>query len=298
MNIIQKRLYFFIVSAVLILTSVAALSIWKLNLGIDFTGGVLMEIQFEEADPGKDEVENTFRELSLAGLVVQPSEGGNYLIRYQSPENKINKQVNQKIEEKYENAEIVRNEFISSVISNELKTKAIYAIAIAVIGVALYISWAFRKISYPIKSWKYGAGAVLALIHDVLITLGVFSFLGYFYNVEVGIPFVATLLTVLGYSVNDTIVIFDRIRENLLKAGAAKNFEETVNQSIKESIPRSLNTSITVILVLLAIIFFGGETIKFFSLALLVGVFFGTYSSIFIASAFVTELWKRSLKKA
>jgi preprotein translocase subunit SecF len=298
MKIIQKRLYFFAVSVVLILTSVTALSVWKLNLGIDFTGGVLLEIQFEETDPGKDEVKETFQELDLAGLMVQPSEEGKYLIRYQAPENKINDQVNQKIEEKYENTEIIRSEFISSVISNELKTKAIYAITIAVIGVALYISWAFRKISYPIKSWKYGAGAVLALVHDVLITLGVFSFLGYFYNVEVGIPFVAALLTVLGYSVNDTIVIFDRIRENLLKAGAARNFEETVNQSVKESIPRSLNTSITVILVLLAIIFFGGETIKFFSLALLIGVFFGTYSSIFVASAFVTELWKRGFKKA
>ncbi|MDZ7611778.1 MAG: protein translocase subunit SecF [Candidatus Moranbacteria bacterium] len=296
MQIIQKRRYLFAVSAVLLIASIAALSLWRLNLGIDFTGGVLAEVKFNQDDPGKEAIENDLRKLNLTGMLVQPSEDGAYIIRYQAKGDEINEQVQNKINEKYENPEFLRTEFISSVISDELKTKAIYAVGIAVLGVAFYISWAFRRISYPIKSWKYGVGAVLALFHDILITLGIFAFLGHFYNVEVGIPFVAALLTILGYSVNDTIVIFDRVRENLMKAGAAKDFEETVNKSAKESIARSVNTSLTVMLVLLAIIFFGGETIKFFSLALLIGVFFGTYSSIFVATAFVTELWSRTYK--
>ncbi|MFO7807642.1 MAG: protein translocase subunit SecF [Candidatus Moraniibacteriota bacterium] len=298
MKIIQKRRYLFVVSAILIAASIAALSFWRLNLGIDFTGGVLTEVKFHKEDPGKEELSESLSSLNLSGLVVQPSEESSYIIRYQAVDDEINNQVKENIKENYGESEVLRTEFISSVISNELKEKAIYAVVIAVLGVALYISWAFRRISYPIKSWKYGMRAILALAHDILITLGIFAFLGHFYNVEVGIPFVAALLTILGYSVNDTIVIFDRVRENLLKAGAAKDFEETVNKSAKESIPRSVNTSLTVILVLLAIIFFGGETIKFFSLALLIGVFFGTYSSIFVATAFVTELWSRKYRSA
>jgi preprotein translocase subunit SecF len=159
----------------------------------------------------------------------------------------------------------------------------------------LYIMWAFRRVSYPVESWKYGLGAILALTHDVIIVLGVFAFLGHKYGVEVNIPFIAALLTILGYSVNDTIVIFDRIRENLNKVRAKKNFEDTVNRSINESLARSINTSLTVAVVLLAIIFFGGESIKYFSVALLVGIVLGTYSSIFIASAVLVEAWEKKV---
>ena len=146
-----------------------------------------------------------------------------------------------------------------------------------------YIGWAFRKVSRPISSWKYGIVAIVALLHDVLIPSGVFSALGYLKGVEIDALFVTALLTILGFSVHDTIVVFDRTRENLKKNPGA-NFEMTVDKSVRETIARSINTSLTVLFVLFALLFFGGETTRFFSLALIIGIFFGTYSSIFLAS--------------
>jgi preprotein translocase subunit SecF len=296
MKIIKKRKYAFLFSGILVLASVFFLVKWGLNLGIDFTGGVLTEIKFNQ-EVNKNEVEESLKDLNLKSLLIQPTENNSFIIRYQSEENKINPEVENKLQEKYSESEVLRTEFISSVVSSELKRNAVYAIVLSIFGIAWYIAWAFRKISYPINSWKYGLGAILALVHDIVITLGAFAVLGNLRGVEVGIPFVAALLTIFGYSVNDTIVIFDRIRENLLRYGAGEDFENTIDKSIRESIARSLNTSLTLVFVLLAIIFFGGETIKYFSVALLIGVVFGTYSSIFVATAFVAEIWKKGLKK-
>jgi preprotein translocase subunit SecF len=296
MKIIEKRKYAFLFSGILIALSLFFLINWGLKFGIDFTGGVLTEVKFNQ-EVKKEQVTELVQDLELNSLLIQPTEENSFIIRYQSSENKINSEVENKILEKYPESEILRTEFISSLISSELKRNTVYAILISIFGITWYIAWAFRKISYPINSWKYGLGAILALIHDILIVLGVFALLGEFRGVEVGIPFVAALLTIFGYSVNDTIVIFDRIRENLLHYGAGKDFEGTINKSIKESIARSLNTSLTLIFVLLSIIFFGGATIKYFAVALLIGVFFGTFSSIFVATAFIAELWKRGVKK-
>lgn len=296
MKIIEKRKYTFLFSSILVVVSLFFIGKWGLKLGIDFTGGVLTEIQFNQ-EVNKDQVNEVVADLGLNSLSIQPTEDNSFILKYQSKENKINPEVEEKIKEKYPESEVLRTEFISSLVSSELKRNAIYAMLISILGITWYIAWAFRKISYPINSWKYGLGAILALVHDIVIVLGAFALLGEFRGVEIGIPFVAALLTIFGYSVNDTIVIFDRIRENLLHYGAGKDFEGTINKSIKESIARSLNTSLTLMFVLLAIIFFGGETIKYFSVALLVGVFFGTYSSIFVATAFIAELWKRGVKK-
>jgi len=295
MNIINKRKYTFLFSGALMIASIIFLSMWGLKLGIDFTGGVLTEIKFSE-EVSKGQVAEAIQDLNLNSLLIQPAENNSFIIRYQSEENKINPEVEKILTEKHPESEILRTEFISSLISSELKRNAIYAILISIIGIAWYVAWAFRKISYPINSWKYGFGAILALVHDIIITLGAFALLGEFQGVEVGIPFVAALLTIFGYSVNDTIVIFDRIRENLLRYGAGKDFENTINKSIKESIARSLNTSLTIIFVLLAIIFLGGVSVKYFAIALLIGVSFGTYSSIFVATAFIAEIWKRNQK--
>jgi preprotein translocase subunit SecF len=160
-----------------------------------------------------------------------------------------------------------------------------------------FIAFAFRKVSQPVASWKYGLGAVVALVHDVLITVGIFSFLGHFYGMEVGIPFVAALLTILGFSVHDTIVVYDRTRENILKGSSKELFPDVVNRSLNETLVRSINTSMTVIITLLAIYFLGGEAVKGFSLALLIGIAFGTYSSIFIASALLVTSYNWQLKK-
>ncbi len=251
-----------------------------------------MEVRFSESIPSNNEIKQSLEEFQLGSLTAQLSDERSALIRFLSNDDDINEEVQQKIKETFEGATIERVEFISSTISDELRKKAITAIVIAVVAIAAYIAWAFRKVSRPVESWKYGIAAVVALGHDTLITVGVFSYLGRFHEVEVNIPFVAALLTILGYSVNDTIVVFDRIRENLSKAGAKKEFEETVNSSIIGTLGRSINTSLTVAFVLLAIIFFGGVTIKYFSVAMLVGIIFGTYSSIFVASALLVEFWR------
>ncbi|MDA3815205.1 MAG: protein translocase subunit SecF [Patescibacteria group bacterium] len=294
MKIIQKRNYFYFLSGALIMLSFLAVFSWGLNLGIDFTGGVLMEVDFQEGSPEKEDLQVLVGGIEgVSSVQVQATDENSDLIRFSSDDDSKNEDVIDALEESYPSVNIVRVEFISSTISSELKSRAIYAIIIAVIAIAGYIAWAFRKISYPIKSWKYGIGAIVALVHDILITVGFFSVLGNFYGIEIGIPFVAALLTILGYSVNDTIVVYDRIRENLLRAGATDEFEDTVNSSINETLGRSINTSFTVILVLIAIIFLGSGDIKYFALALSIGVLFGTYSSIFVASSFVVELWKR-----
>jgi preprotein translocase subunit SecF len=296
MKIIQQRKKFFILSGILVMASIVLLAVWGLKPGIDFRGGVLTEVKFTEKLPDKTEFINKLKELNLDDLSVQTSGENQMLIRFISDDDKINVKVQKKIKEEYPKSIVERTSFISSAISKELKNKAIQATVVAIIGIMLYIMWAFRKVSYPVESWKYGLGAIIALAHDIIITLGVFAWLGHQYGIEVNIPFIAALLTILGYSVNDTIVIFDRIRENLNKVEAKKNFENTVNRSINESMSRSLNTSLTVVVVLLAIIFFGGTSIKYFSIALLVGIIAGTYSSIFVASAILVEAWKRKIK--
>ena len=191
----------------------------------------------------------------------------------------------------------LRTNFIGGSVSGQIKKNAVMGIILAVIGIALYIAWAFRRVSAPVTSWEYGLGAVIALGHDILVTIGVFAVLGKFYGIEVGVPFIAALLTILGYSVNDTIVVYDRIRENLLREHGRTDFEETVNRSLNQTLGRSVNTSMTVIITLLAITIFGGESIRYFSLAILIGVSFGTYSSVYVASALLVTRYKMKLKK-
>ncbi|TSC73730.1 MAG: preprotein translocase subunit SecF, partial [Parcubacteria group bacterium Gr01-1014_44] len=183
---------------------------------------------------------------------------------------------------------------IGPTIGEELKRKSLWAMAIVLIFIVLYIAWAFRQVSKPVQSWKYGVAAIVALLHDVSIPTGVFAVLGHFYNIEVDTLFVTALLTILGFSVHDTIVVFDRIRENLKKAGRTTHvdFEQTIEQSIRDTMARSINTSLTVMIVMLTLYFFGGASTKYFSLAILIGVGFGTYSSIFIASALLVT-WHR-----
>lgn len=257
-----------------------------------------MEVAFPENEPDKRIINEQIKKSGVENYTLQETAEQRIIIRFASDSDQANQKISELIKEKYSQAEVERVEFISSVISSELKKKAYYAVIFAIIGIAIYIAWAFKKVSYPVESWKYGLAAVIALAHDVLLTLGIFVFLGKFYGIEVNIPFIAALLTILGYSVNDTIVVFDRIRENLLKSGSKENFEGTVNDSINQTIARSINTSLTVIFVLVAIILFGGESIKIFSLALLAGIVFGTYSSIFVASASLVEFWKHKFKKS
>lgn len=295
-NIISKIKYAYIFSGTLTALSLVALLVWGLKFDIDFTGGTKMEIQFPGVTPHISDINDTLKDVKLESLILQPSESNKLIIRYASEDDTTNQKVYETLTEKYPGTSQLQVDFINSSVSKELKSKSLWAIFAAVAGIMIYIAWAFRKVSRPVESWKYGAGAVIALIHDVLITVGVFSVLGHFFGIEVGIPFIAALLTILGFSVHDTIVVYDRTRENLLKSASNEKFPEVVNRSLNETLVRSINTSLTVIMTLLAIYIFGGASIKYFSLALLVGVTFGTYSSIFVASALLVTIYNYQRK--
>jgi preprotein translocase subunit SecF len=296
-QIIDKRKYTYVASSVLVVISIILLMSWGLRLGIDFKGGTLMEVQLSEKDssgneiqlPSNTEISDKLGEIGLNDLMVQPTEDRSFILRYIASNEDTNEKVIEKLKEFDENIHQSRVDFIGSSVSDQIKKNAFLAIIVAVFGIALYIAWAFRKVSKPVPSVEYGVGAILALTHDIIITLGIFVVLGKFFEVEIGVPFIAALLTILGYSVNDTIVVYDRIRENLLNTSKKIDFEKIVNKSLNETLTRSINTSLTVVMVLAAIAFFGGESIKYFSIALLAGVIFGTYSSIFVAAALLVS---------
>ena len=329
-NIIQKRKIWLSISGILVAISIVFLAMWGLKLGIDFTGGSLLEVRFNKERPTINDVQNSLEGLDLGNLIIQPIDENGMILRFQNTSEDVHQEILSRLRGIYKNEEDnqqtkesknnnattiqennatttgssvtedsqnnsapvieLRYDSVGPSVGAELKRKSIYAIILVLICIVLYVAWAFRKVSKPVASWKYGVAAIIALFHDVLITMGVFSFLGKFYGVEVNTPFVAAILTVLGYSVNDTIVVFDRIRENLPKSD--EDFETTVNISVNQTIRRSINTSLTTLLVLLSILFFGGESIRGFVLALSIGVFVGTYSSIFLASPLLV-IWEK-----
>lgn len=297
LQIIQKRKYAYIISGLLTGASIVCIVLWGLNLGIDFKGGTLMEVQFAKSPaPQVQEVDASLSELSLQSLTLQPTGEQGMLLRYLASDEAANERVLEKLRGLDPEIKQLRTDFIGGSVSDQIKKNAFTGIALSIIGIALYIAWAFRRVSGIVTSWEYGLGAVIALAHDIIIVIGLFAVLGHFYGVEVGIPFVAALLTILGYSVNDTIVVYDRVRENLMRTSRKEDFENIVNRSLNETMGRSINTSMTVIITLVAIVLFGGESIKYFGVALLSGVVFGTYSSIYIASALLVSRYKMKTK--
>lgn len=279
MRIISNRKIWFTISGILVLASIVVLLLWRLNLGIDFTGGTLLEVEYKDQRPSQEEINNKLSPLKLENLSFQPIGERGVIFRLKD----ITEEKHQEVLGVLGDITERRFNTIGPTIGKELRKKSIVAIALVLMMIIAYIAYAFRKVSRPVVSWKYGVVAIIALIHDITIPLGLFVVLGKFYGVQIDVLFVTALLTILGFSIHDTIVVFDRVRENLKKMGS-DNFEAIVEQSVKETITRSINTSLTVVLTLLAIFFFGGESIKYFILALLVGIIAGTYSSIFIAS--------------
>lgn len=286
LKIIQKRKYAYVFSTILTVASIICVVLWGLRLGIDFKGGTLMEVQFvKDPVPQVSDVTAALDPLSLQSLTIQPTENNGMLLRYLASDDTTNDQVLEKLRSIDSEMKQLRTDFIGGSVSEQIKKNAFTGTILSLIGIALYIAWAFRRVSGIVTSWEYGLGAIIALAHDIIIVIGLFAILGYFYGVEVGVPFIAALLTILGYSVNDTIVVYDRVRENLMRSSHKEDFEAIVNRSLNETLGRSINTSMTVIITLVAIVMFGGESIRYFGVALLAGVVFGTYSSVFIASA-------------
>ena len=297
-QIIQKRKYAYWFSGLLTSASLVLLIVWGLKFGIDFKGGTLMEVRFsQEPIPTVQTIEQSFSDLNLKSLTVQPTDNNGMLFRYLASDEAANDQVFGKLKVLDPNIMELRTDFIGGSVSDQIKKNAMTGIILSIIGIALYIAWAFRRVSGIVTSWEYGLGAVIALAHDIIIVIGLFVILGHYYDVEVGIPFIAALLTILGYSVNDTIVVYDRVRENLQRAVKKTDFENIVNRSLNETLGRSINTSMTVIITLIAIVLFGGESIRYFGVALLAGVVFGTYSSVYIASALLVSRYTMKTRK-
>ena len=294
MWIIKHRKIWYAFSLLIVIASLFSMFNFGLKQGIDFTGGALLEVEYA-AKPDALVVKQKIEELSLGSAIVQPSGEKNIIVRMKDLTEERHQKVLSASLSAGQAGKEIRFDSIGPAIGKELNKKSIPAMIWVIVMIILYIAFAFRKVSQPVNSFYYGLMAVVALIHDVTLPAGVFAVLGHYYGVEVDTLFVTALLTVLGFSVHDTIVVFDRIRENLRNNGSKNNFETVVGASVSQTIGRSINTSLTVILVLLAIFFLGGESTKYFSLALLIGVAIGTYSSIFLASPLLVTLQK--LKK-
>lgn len=281
-------------------SSLLAIAVWGLKPGTDFTGGSLLEVEYKESRPEALYVQNILAPLNIGNIAIQPTGDKGYILRFKNATEEEHQLVLSALSAGKSMEEILvqkRFDSIGPVIGKELARRAWMAIILVSLVIIIFIAIAFRKVSRPVSSWVYGAAAVLALIHDVAIPAGFFAALGHFKGVEVDILFVSALLTILGFSVQDTIVVFDRTRENL-KRGGGKSFEETVNTSLMQVAGRSLKTSLTIIFVLLSLLFFGGETTKYFALTLTLGMIFGTYSSIFLASPLLVSWHKWKNKKS
>lgn len=309
LHIIQNRKYFYILSGVLSLISILSLIAWGLKPGIDFTGGSLLELSFKNERPAAEAIMNSLADLDLGEIKIQPSGENNNILRFKDVDENTHQAIISHLKEsfaeqseaKIENVSLVteeRFESVGPIMGKELQDKAWVAIFLAAAMIVLYIAYAFRKVSKPVESWKFGLTAIIALVHDLLFVTGLFAILGRFAGIEVDSLFITALLTILGFSVHDTIVVFDRTRENLSKHYSS-DFEEVVNDSINQTITRSINTSLTVFIVLVTLYIFGGSTISNFVLALIAGITIGTYSSIFVATPMVVTwyFWDKRLKK-
>jgi preprotein translocase subunit SecF len=287
MHIMRRRALYYIISLAIILPGLVSLAIPPhLKLAVDFTGGTLWELQFQQAvQPA--EVKGVMAEKGYPDAVVQTSGDRGVLIRSKEipSEGNTKSDILQALQAKFGPATELRFESVGPVIGQEVATRAIAAVFLASIGILLYIAWAFRKVDHPVR---YGLCAIIALLHDALVVLGIFSILGHLFNVEVDSLFVTAVLTVIGFSVHDTIVVFDRIRENARRMHGVP-FEDVVNHSLLQTLGRSLATSLTVLFTLSALTLFGGVTIRLFALTLLIGIISGTYSSIFNASALLVS---------
>lgn len=288
--IIKLRNIWFIFSGALILCAVLAIAFWQFRFGIDFTGGSLLEVQWKGGVPSSHDVRGALDPLLDRDFVIQQGESDRTVIRMEPVSEETHQEVLRAARERFGEFDELRFDSIGPVIGQELARKSMWALGVVFVAIIIYIAISFRHVARPVAAWKYGVITILTGFHDVIIPLGLFAILGKFYGTEVNAAFIAAVLTILGYSINDTIVVLDRVRENLAKGVGA--FEEIVERSVHQTIARSLNTTITTLLALVAVYFFGGETVKDFTLALIVGIATGAYSSIFIASPLLV-VWHR-----
>lgn len=299
LNIIGKKNWYFLISLLIIIPGIISMALWGLKLSIDFTGGSRIILLFDKKvnQQTVKNVENTFKEEKIEIVTIQPSDK-RLIIKTKPINEKQDYNLIKKLQADLGSVKQDEFETIGPSIGSETTSNAIKAILLASFLIVIYIAWSFRRVPRPTSSWRFGICAIIALVHDVLVLVGIFSLLGHFYNVEIDSLFITALLTVIGFSVHDTIVVFDRIRENLRRT-VDLSFSQIVNDSILQTLVRSLNTSLTAILVLFTLLIFGGPTIRWFIVALLIGITSGTYSSIFNAAPLlvVWQEWDQKRKK-
>lgn len=295
MNIVKNRKLYFIFSAILIIPGIISLILFGLKLSIEFTGGSSLEIVSEKRIE-RGSVEKIFNNQKIKIERITSLDPNSIIVRSEIIDQKQKNKIILDLKKTDTSIKESKFETVGPSIGQETQINAIKAVLLASFVISIYVALAFRKVSKPISSWKYGACIIITLLHDVLIVIGAFSIFGVIFGVEIDSLFITALLTVMGFSVHDTIVVFDRIRENLTKNYKIP-FETIVNNSLLETINRSLNTSITVILMLFALLLFGGESIRWFILALFIGMVVGTYSSIFNASQLLVEWYEYDKKR-
>ena len=292
---IKYRKFYFLISGLLILGSIIALISFGLKPGIDFTGGSILEIEYKDQRPQNQEIREKLSGLNLGNVYIQPTEEKGVILRMKDISEEVHNEILLRLGKNEGKIKERRFESIGPTIGSELKRKTKVVIFLALLSIIIYIALAFRRVQRPLRSWQYGIASLVALFHDILIVLGVFAVLGKFYGVEVSIPIITALLTVVGYSINNTVVVFDRIRENLFHRG--ESFEEIVDESLRQTLTRQVNTSLTTLFVVGAIFLFGGITLKYFALALILGIIAGTYSSFFIAGPLLVSWLKWRQKR-
>ncbi|MCD5396876.1 MAG: protein translocase subunit SecF [Candidatus Pacebacteria bacterium] len=301
MFIIKYKKIFLILSSFLVILSMASVAFFGFNFSVDFIGGTVYEIKYTENIPKLENVKEAVKLSNIETAVVQKIGTDTFIIKAPKIPDEIKIQLNQYLtfDKKYSFKE-VRSKSIGPTVSKELAQRSIYAMILVIIMIILFIAIVFKKVSKPVSSFKYGLTAIVALFHDLLIPIGIFALLGFFFiSYQLDVLFVTALLAILGFSVNDTIVIFDRIRENLAKAYEkqekeieGEEFEKIVGKSLSQTFTRSINTSVTTLIVLLFLFLFGGESTKPFALVLICGVIAGTYSSLFIAPSILIYMEK------
>lgn len=278
MNPIKYRKWWYLLSLVIIIPGTISLLLFGLKASVDFTGGTVIQIQ---GTTNKTLIESFTKKDHFGNVTITPTKNG-LIITSKAVSEANHKEFRSDIG-KLKNVKEIQVQTVGPSISKQVTQNAFTSIVLASIVVVVYVAFSFRKIPKPANSWEFGIAAIIALLHDALVLLGIFSILGHFFGIEVDPLFITAVLTVIGFSVHDTIVIFDRIRENLIK-GTAEDFEQVVNRSVVEMLPRDISTSFLVWIILLVLFLFGGSTIKYFVLAMVIGILSGTYSSILNAS--------------
>lgn len=273
----------FFFSVALMLVAVAAVVYFGLNFGTDFKGGSLWEVTFAQR-PEMAIIQEFLSRRDLGEVSASSLGEQDIIFRMREIDETVHQRLLADLRTDFGEVREKRFSSVGAVIGKELRGKSMVAIAVVLLAVIVYIAFVFRTMSRVLSSWSLGLAAIIALAHDVVIPVGIFAVLGHYQGVEITAIFVAAILTVLGYSVSDTVVVFDRVRENVLRFGSREKFAAIVHNSIMQTLTRSLNTTLTTLLPLVAIYFFGGESLKYFALALIMGIFLGAYSSIFVAS--------------